>query len=148
MSEDDTTLVLTGLGVTPYSARGLTERLAPLGAGALRRTVNGTLVDVTDTLFRKYALSLSANDQEPPAFDLAWRGLQVTVDLVGRLAYATGGSPGRTIVPGSSVVVSGLSGDPDFTTYRPRLIMLIAAWTLERDEWGAMTSWSLDLEEV
>ena len=142
MSEDDTTLLLTGLGVTPYSARGLTERLEPVGAGELRRTVNGTLIDVTDTVFRKYTLSISANDQEPPAFDTAWRGLQVTVDLVGRLAYATGGSPGRTIVPGSSVVVGG------FTTYRPRLIMLVLAWTIERDEWGAMTSWSLDLEEV
>ena len=138
----DTDLVMVGIGVTPYSARGLTERLEPIGGGAVRRTVNGTLVDVTDVAFRKYSLSLSANDQEPPALDSAWRGLQVVVDAVSRLAYATGGSPGRTIVPGSSVVVGG------FTTYRPRLTMLIVGWSQDKDEWQAGVGWSLDLEEV
>ena len=142
MSSHDTDLVLTGLGVTPYSARGLTERLGPTDAGALRRTVNGTLVDVSDTAFRKYALSISASDQEPPALDIAWRGLQVVVDCVSRLAYVTGGSPGRTIVPGSSGVVGG------FTTYRPRLTMLVVDWSQDRDEWQAGVGWSLDLEEV
>ncbi len=142
MSSHDTDLVLTGIGVVPYSARGLTERLQPTGAGAVRRTVNGTLVDVSDSLFRKYSLSLSASDQEPPAFDGIWRGLQITVDCVSRLAYVTGGSPGRTIVPGSSVVVGG------FTTYRPRLTMLVVDWSQDKDEWQAGVGWSLDLEEV
>lgn len=138
----DTDLVLTGLGVTPFSARGLTERLEPIGAGALRRTVNGTLVDVTDTLFRKYTLSLSAADQEPPALDGAWRGMQVVVDAVTPLAHPTASSPGRAVVAGSSYV------EGSFTIYRPQLTMLIVDWTIERDEWGAVTSWSLDLEEV
>ncbi len=142
MSSHDTDLVIVGLGIVPYSARGLTERLEPIDAGAVRRTVNGTLVDVSDTAFRKYGLSISASDQEPPALDGAWRGLQVVVDAVSRLAYATGGSPGRTIVPGSSVVVGG------FTTYRPRLTMLIVGWSQDRDEWQAGVGWSLDLEEV
>ena len=142
MSSNDTDLVLSGLGVTPYSARGLTERLEPIDAGAVRRTVNGTLVDVSDTAFRKYSLSLSASDQEPPAFDSVWRGMEVTVDAVSRLAYATGGSPGRTIVPGSNVVVGG------FTTYRPRLTMLVVDWSQDKDEWQAGVGWSLDLEEV
>ena len=138
----DTDLVLSGLGEVDFSARGLTERLDPTAGGAVRRTVNGTLVDVTDPAFRKYALRLSANDQEPPALDGAWIGQQVVVDTVSTIAYLTSGSPGRTVVPGSTHVVGS------FTVYRPRLTMLIAGWSLERDEWGALTSWSLDLEEV
>ena len=138
----DTDLVLTGLGVVDFSARGLTEQLTPVNAGALRRTVNGVLVDVSDTLFRKYTLSISAADQEPPAFDGAWRGLEVTVDAVSQLAHPTASSPGRTVVPGSSRVVGS------FTVYRPRLVMLIEDFNVERDEWGAATSWTLDLEEV
>ena len=142
MSSHDTDLVLTGLGVVPYSARGLRDNLRPIDAGALRRTVNGTLKDVTDTAFRKYRISLSASDQEPPALDSAWRGMEVTVDCVSKLAYATGGSPGRTVVPGSSYTEGA------FTIYRPRLTMLIVDWTQDRDEWEAGVSWSLDLEEV
>ncbi len=138
----DTDLILSGLGEVDFSARGLTERLEPIATGAVRRTVNGTLVDVTDPAFRKYALRLSATDQEPPALDGAWIGQQVVVDTVTRIAHLTSGSPDRTVVPGSSYVVGS------FTVYRPRLTMLITGWSLERDEWGSLTSWSLDLEEV
>ena len=139
----DTDLVLTGIGIPDFSARGLREDLRPIDPGALRRTVNGALVDVTEPSFQKYALTITGSDQEPPAFDGTWRGQSVTVDALSKLSYLTaGGSPGRTVVPGSSVV------NGDFTVYRPRLTMLVLDWTLERDEWGAVIAWSLELEEV
>jgi hypothetical protein len=139
----DTDLVLTGIGIPDYSARGLTEDLRPIDAGGNRRTVNGELVDVTSQLHRKYLLTITGSDQEAPAFDDKWEGLQVTVDTLTRLAYVTsGGSPARTVVPGSSVV-NGI-----FTSYRLRLIMLINKFTVETDEWGAAIGWSLELEEV
>ena len=139
----DTDLVLTGLGVAPFSARGLGENLVPIGAGDNRRTVNGELIDVTDAAFRKYALTITGSDQEPPAFDGVWKGQAVTVDALSKLSYLTaGGSPGRTVVPGSSVVNGA------FTVYRPRLAMLVVDLTLDRDEWGAMIGWTLELEEV
>ena len=139
----DTDLVLTGIGIPDFSARGLRENLRPIEGGSLRRTVNGALVDVTESSFRKYALAITGSDQEPPAFDSTWRGQSVTVDALTKLSYPTsGGSPGRTVVPGSSVV------NGSFTVYRPRLTMLVVDWTLERDEWGAVIGWSLDLEEV
>lgn len=138
----DTDLVLTGIGISPFSARGLRDNLRPIDSGDLRRDVNGALVDVTDTRFRKYLVSITGSDQEPPGFDGIWRGMPVTVDALSKLSYPTGGSPGRTVVPGSSVVNGA------FTVYRPRLAMLVADWTLDRDEWGAVIGWSLDLEEV
>lgn len=139
----DTDLVLTGIGIPDYSARGLTEDLRPIGAGENRRTVNGELIDVTSQLHRKYLLTITGSDQEAPAFDDRWKGLQVTVDALTRLAYVTsGGSPARTVVPGSSAV-NGI-----FTSYRPRLVMLINDLTVETDEWGAVIGWSLELEEV
>ena len=139
----DTDLVLTGIGIPDFSARGLVEDLRPTGAGENRRTVNGQLEDVTDPVFRKFALTVTGSDQEAPAFNAVWKGLQVTVDALTRLAYATsGGSPERTVVPGSSVVNGA------FTSYRPRLVMRVEDWTLDTDEWGAVIGWSLELEEI
>ncbi len=139
----DTELVLTGIGIPDFSARGLVESLRAIKGPAPRRTVNAKLVDVTDPRFQKYLLTITGNDQEPPAFDDTWVGQTVTVDALSKLSYLTaGGSPGRTVVPGSSVV-NGL-----FTVYRPRLVMLIMDLSNGRDEWQAQIPWSIDFEEV
>ena len=139
----DTLLVLTGIGIPEFSARGLVEDLRPIDAGDTRRTVNAALVDVTDPLFQKYLLTITSSDQEAPAFDDKWKGSLVTVDALSRLAYVTaGGSPNRTVVPGSSVVNGA------FTSYRPRLSMMVLDFRLETDEWGAVVGWTLELEEV
>ena len=139
----DTELVLTGIGIPDFSARGLVENLRLVRGPVPRRTVNGVLVDVTDPLFQKYLLTITGDDQEPPAFDDTWIGQTVTVDALTKLSYLTaGGSPARTVVPGSSTV-NGL-----FTWYRPRLVMLILDLINGRDEWQAQIPWSIDLEEV
>lgn len=82
----DTNLSLSGIGVVPLSARGLTERLAPIENGTLRRTVNGTLVDTTLTSHRKYGLTISATDVQPPAFAGVWAGQATTVQCVTELS--------------------------------------------------------------
>ena len=65
---DETTLVLSGIGVPPYCARGLTQTLAPIeAAGSQRRTVNGTLVDLSLTQFRKYRSTISRCSQSRSA---------------------------------------------------------------------------------
>ena len=139
----DTLLVLTGIGIPEFSARGLREDRHSIGAGNLRRTVNGESVDVTDPVFQKYRLTITSSDQEPPAFDGVWKGTEVTVDTLTPLAYVTaGGSPARPVVPGSSYV-NGL-----FTAYRPRLVMLVVDLDVSREEWAAGTPWTLELEEV
>jgi hypothetical protein len=136
----------TAPGVPLYSARGLKGKLSlsgGVGGSNLRRTVNGTLLDLNPPQMRKYVLGISGDDQEPPAFDGLWPGMEVLVDSNVELAFLTaGGSAGRTMVPGSERF------DGDFTYYCMRLSMLVVEFEVERDEWGAAVSWSLTLEEV
>lgn len=148
-----TVLALTGVGIPPYSARGIMQTYSHIGnAGNLRRTINGALKDISDPLFRKYASQLSASDMDPPAIDGVWPGLQVSVDWVAELAVqgeheessegVSEGSLGRIPVPGSVRIDGG------YTFYRPRMDMLIVGFNVNVDEWGAATSWTMSLEEV
>lgn len=138
---DTTVLRLEGMGVPPYSARGLTQTLDPIqAAGQIRRTVNGTLVDFSGTQFRKYKSTISCNDQQAPALEGIWPGMTLTVDCVAELGYETStGGPSRTVVSSRE--------DGDFTFYRARLTMLVMAFTQSRDEYGHQTGWTLELEE-
>lgn len=141
---DNTLLVLSGAGVPPYSARGLQQTLQPIAAATqMRRTVNGALVDISAAQFRKYSSSITCSDQQAPALEGIWPGEELVVDCVAELAYPImTGSPDREVVPGSSRDEDG------FTFYRPRLTMLVVGFTEAKDEYGAVTSWQLDLEEV
>lgn len=145
-SESATTILnFDGMDIPPYSARGLTQTLDPIQqASSLRRTINGTLLDLSASQFRKYKSTISCNDQQPPAIEDVWPGLQVTVDCVAELSYLNGssGSASRPIVEGST------REDGDFTFYRPRLTMRIINFTTSKDEYGDVVSWSMDLEEV
>lgn len=139
-----TLLVISGPGIPTYSSRGLSQTLDPIdAAGALARTVNGGLIDLSPTQMRKYRSTITCTDQDAPALDGVWPGMPLTVDCVPELGYLTaGGSPQRSVVPGSSRV-AGL-----WTWFRPRLSMLVVNYTANTDEWGAAVAWSLDLEEI
>lgn len=144
MKPPDTLLVISGHGIADYSARGLTQTLDPIDAsGVLARTVNGTLIDLSPSQMRKYKSTISCTDTETPALDGVWPGMQLTVDCVAELGYLTAGNtPQRPVVPGSSRV-SGA-----WTYYRPRLQMRVSQYTVSRDEYGALTAWTLELEEI
>lgn len=135
---------MSAIGVPPYSARGLTQTVQPAAQAAqLRRTVNGSLKDVSFDGFRKYVTTVSGDDQEPPAIDGVWPGLEVVVDCVFELSYRTSGhTPQRTVVEGSSRV----SGQ--YTIYRPRLAMRVVGFNVNKDEYGAQVNWSMELEEI
>lgn len=137
-------LVITGLDAAPAAIRGATQTLDPIDQSVqLRRTINGTLVDLSDSTFRKYRSTISGNDQLPPAFDGIWPGQQVLVECIAELSYKTsGGTPSRDVVSGSSRT------DGNFTFYRPELTMRVVSFTQDTDEYGASVSWSLELEEV
>lgn len=142
-ANDDTLLVLTELGIPLYAARGLTQTLEPIQAAAnLRRTVNGSLIDLSYSQFRKYASTISCTDQRVPALDGVWPGQELTVSCVAELAYADGASPQRESVSGSERQEDG------FTFYRPILTMLVTRFHQQIDEWGAAVGWELDLEEI
>lgn len=141
----DTVLELTGIGVAPYSTRAATQTLEPIqqaGAGVYR-DVNGNLQVAGGTSFQKYKSTITCTDQMPAALDGVWPGKLVTVKCISTLGYATaGGSPQRTVVSGSSFT------EGSFTIYRPELDMMVVAFSVQTDEWGAEVSWRMDLEEV
>lgn len=137
-------LTLSGIGVPSYSARGASQTLEPIQASQqLRRTVNGELIDISRPEFRKYRSRISCSDQQSPAVDGVWPGQVVTVGCISELSYLTaGGSPARTPVTGSSRTEGA------YTVYRPSLTMRVVSFSQDTDEYGAETSWSLELEEV
>jgi hypothetical protein len=140
-----TVLRMVGVGVPPYSARGVKQSLAVIDqASQMRRTVNGTLIDISFSGFRKYKSTISGTDQRPPNFDGKWPGLTVVVDCIAELSYTPdeGETPQRTVVPGSDTTEGA------HVTYRPRLTMKIVALSIDEDEYGASIAWSMDLEEV
>lgn len=141
---NETLLVLTGIGVAPYSARGLEQTLQPIsGAGQLRRTINGALTNLSETQLRKFSSTITGSDQLSPVTNDIWPGTPVTVDCIAELCYPTlGGSPARPVVSGSSRVEGAM------TYYRPQLSMMVVNWQLREDEWGRQVGWSLELEEV
>jgi hypothetical protein len=141
---DETVLTLSGIGVPPYSARGLTQSLEPIdGAAQLRRTVNGALADLSYEPFRKYKSTISGQDQEPPAIDGVWPGQSVEVGCIAELCFLnSGGGAVRTAVAGSARV------EGDFSFYRPVLTMRVVGFSVSRDEYGAVVSWQMQLEEA
>jgi len=142
MTDATTLLVISGMGVPPYSARGLSQTLTPIPASQqMRRTVNGELLDISSPLFRKYASSISCTDQQAPALEGIWPGQVLTVDCVAELAYPTmTGSPERTVVASRE--------EGAWTFYRPRLVMMVTGFQTQTDEYQAVVAWQLDLEEV
>lgn len=145
----DTLLVLTGLGVPLYSARGLDQTLDAIdGAAEFDRDVNGSLVNLTPPQFLKYRSTISCTDFDAPAFDGLPLGTEVTVECVCELPYLTGteeepGIPSRTPVTGAPTRVVG-----DWTYYRPQLTMMVVGFSMQRDEYAHTVTWQLELEEV
>jgi hypothetical protein len=121
---DSTLLELTGITFGDFSCRGLTMDLQPIQSNdGLQRTINGALLDLTALQFRKYAATISCEDQEAPELGDIWQGMPVTVKCI----------------PGV-----GLSDTGGELT----LSMLVDSWTTSRDEWNALTNWTINLLEV
>lgn len=142
---EGTNLVLYGNGGIPlYSARDLEQSLDPIKQSEqTRRTVNGTLVDLSVDKFQKYESKIRCTDIEGPALNGIYPGMTLTVDCVAELVYRTGsGSPTRTVVPGSVRTVGA------FTIYRPRLTMMVTSLEQRLGEYEHEVRWELELEEV
>lgn len=140
-------LSFSGIGVPPFSARGLTQTLEPIAESVqLRRTINGALKDLSLPQFQKYKSTITGTDQNPPACDGVWPGKVIDVQCIAELTFETGsdgeGGAGRLVVEGSAYE------EGDFTIYRPKLRMRVTGFSSNKDEYGATTTWSMTLEEV
>jgi hypothetical protein len=140
---DLTILDLGAIVLEDGAARGITQTLEPIEAAtSLRRTVNGSLVNLAAAQFRKYKSVISGNDQIPPALDDIWPGDQITVECISELGYTGSGGPAKSVVTGSSRT------EGTTTFYRPSLSMRVVRIATRTDEWGAVVGWSIELEEV
>lgn len=140
-----TLLVMNTIGVPLYSARGLTQTLTPAAEAkpTPRRTVNGELRWLGLSQMRKYDSVITCTDQQAPAFNGVWPGMEVLVDCVCELAYKTsGGSPAYDVVSGSSYVVG------DFTYYRPQIAFMVTDWQQSTPEYTHDYEWQLSLREI
>lgn len=137
-------LNISGFLVQPFSSRSVKQTLSLIdmianGDDMIWRDVNGNLVDTTPIQFRKYKSTITGEDCGPPAVDGMWPGQIVTVDCIVWLAIA--GSPNRPAVESRS--------ENGWTMYRPQLEMMVKGdISVQTDDWGAVTSWSLSLEEL
>ncbi len=145
-NDHNTLLVLYGMGLPLYAARGLTQTLQPIAAATnLSRSINGAAMDLSYAQFRKYASSITCNDFQAPSIDGIWPGMFVTVECVCELSYpSSGGTPERYAVSGSTRT----DDDAGITFYRPVLDMQIIGLNFSCDEYKDGYQWSLDLEEV
>jgi hypothetical protein len=141
---DSTLLRISGVGMSRYAARGLTQTLNPIDQSKdVRRTINGELIDFSIEQFRKYASVISGNDQMPPGLAGIWPGRDVQVECIAELYFVTaGGSAERPIALGSERT------EGPYTYYRPVLNMRVVDFSQSFDEWDAQVSWSLTLEEI
>jgi hypothetical protein len=142
----DTLLVITGIGIPDWAARGLNEVRTLIDQAFIgERTTNGKLVNTAAPQFQLYRLEISCTDVRAPAFDGIFPGALVTVSCVGELSYPVGGSPQRSVVSGSSRTENG------FVFYRPQLSMMVVgpqSPMVGTAEWAGDVNWRLILEEL
>lgn len=151
VTETDTTILrLVGMGTPPYSARGISESFAPISQSVqLARTVNGALIDLSASQMRKYAISLTCSDMDPPALGFQWPGALVEIDCITELCHEiTTESETQTEVLEREAVPGTIREADGFIFYRPRMQTRIMGFDITTDEWGAAVSWTLVLEEV
>jgi hypothetical protein len=141
----DTLLQIIGMGVPLYSGRGVQQTLVPIEAAkVLRRSVNGQLIDLSLTQFRKYKTTIRCTDQYSPSLDSIWPGREVTIYCVVELVAPTSGfAAARPVVSGSQY-----DDGNGWTHYRPSLDVRITNYSTQNDEWPADVQWEIEAEEI
>lgn len=138
-----TLLVIEGVDLPRFSARGLTQTLDHIDqAASIQRSINGEPIDFSAPQFRKYKSTITCTDQQTPLPDDLWPGAYVTVDCVAELQFDPSFGPEHSVVSGSERVDGGRS------FYRPVLDMIVMTFTTTKDEYQATVGWQIDLEEV
>lgn len=142
---DSTLLVMDGVGISPYSARGLSQTLAPIDASVhIERTINGALIDFGYEPMRKYKSTIKGSDQRPPILDGIWPGTTVVIECIATLGNLDYLPFGREPVDYGDALVY----ESGCVFYRPRLTMLVTGFDSDEDEYGATVGWQMTFEEV
>lgn len=99
------------------------------------------MVDLSETQFRLYQITIECTDQRAPPFGGLWPGQLVTCECVAEMGSITLSSD-RTAVGGSSYTEDGV------TYFRPSLPCIVKSFEWSDDEYAEAISWSLVLEEL
>ena len=166
-------LILSRGGLPPFSARGCIQRLMPIEAGTMRRTVNGWLVYTGKKEGHKYRSLIYCEDKAAIALEGIWRGGSLKVGCIQRLSQKVLNLEthlDREPVEGSvcaftdrqeRIDILSISGRKTvlkemafsegreiFISYRPWLDMCITDFAYMTNEWGLKAGWRLELEEI
>lgn len=139
-----TDLVIAGMGVPPYCARGIDHTLEPVeeALGHQVYAVDGSILDLSAPELRLYRLVLTCTDLDVPAMDGIWPGFQAQIDCAIELCrQTTTAGYERTAVPGSERSEAG------FDFYRPRLAMTFIGWSVRLSEWERQVAWQMEWKE-
>lgn len=154
------------------TGRGVTQTLEMIEAGEIADALDGHSVFLgMDDYPQKFTSTISCDDWFPPQLDQLRRAQIIRVECVnvlGRTGLALPGEFQRRHVPGSIVHMDNrsiaLPGDGEggyigpngevhgpaqvaWTKYRPMIDFRVVSWSITTDEWGAKTSWTLNLRE-
>ena len=141
--DNDTDLVIVGLGIPRWAARGLTQTLTPIEqARQVTRDINGRSMNLGQVQFQKYATTITCTDQRTPAFDGIWPGEEVVMDCIAELCYPLYGTPQRAVVEGSE------RQEGEYIFYRPILQMVFLGFNTSTPEWEGRVTWQMEFEEV
>ncbi len=145
LANDFTLLVMSGPGVSPYSARGLTQTYEPIQASAhLERDVNGNLLDFSAPQMRKYKSKISCTDQNEPALCGVWPGTIVTVECVKEMSFLTS-TPEMQERP---AVAGSVRTEGDHTFYRPQMTFVFMNHSSSYEEFHHVITWTFEFEEL
>lgn len=174
MANDQTDITLGDINIPLGAGIGISETLAPINNGDLRRSINGDLVDLTRPENRKFELSINGGDSASPALIGIWRGTLIDpVIPVSKLRDNL--SPAGTAITlqrkpllGSIVgyvaatcekvtpdTVGGVDNkditfltNVDYVEYRAELSMRVVDISFDSDEYAATESFSITLQET
>ena len=172
MATDETILTLGDLEIPAGSGRNISQTLQFIDNGDVRRTINGTLTDLTRVVNRKFESQISTTDQATPAMAELFKGQTLLVECISLLRQnVSPAALAETLIrdPVTSSVIGrdadcnpitpdtiGGVGNRDITflsnvvmiEFRPILNMMVLATSIDTDEYGAAETWTIDLEEV
>lgn len=118
-----TLLEIDGVDLGPYAARDLDVTLSMIKEGTFKRTVNGRLVSLIDSSFKKYAVKIGCTDMAAPSLNDVFWGKEVYL----------------TLIEGMGVE------DPGYDVLH--LAAMIVDWSVNRNERTGQVTWSIEFEE-
>lgn len=160
-----TAFAIQGVGVIPFSARGLDIEVQKIANGKIVYDVWGVAHSTARAEFDLFEVKVSCEDIWPPGFVALRKGQLLTVQLDScfieplngngpqggnvQSRPATGDGVQLMDVNGATVTpVDGVAAGAVWQRYAPVLNVMLLDWSFKHNEHGAVTSWSLHLMET